>query len=121
MTLSPPPDSDETDPFRNAGSRPLVSEPETDTRLRLALDAGRMALWSVDAEGNVQVSPEFNRLLRLPEDHQPTLEELLGRYAPGEVERVQAIVQQLNDVGFKVNRHPGEGLTAWFISFGQAF
>ena len=25
------------------------------------------------------------------------------------------------DLGFKENRQPGEGLTAWFISFGQAF
>ena len=25
------------------------------------------------------------------------------------------------DVGFKVNRQPGESLTAWFVSFGQAF
>ncbi|MCU1381347.1 MAG: bamA 3 [Acidobacteria bacterium] len=25
------------------------------------------------------------------------------------------------DLGFKVHRQPGEGLTAWFISFGQAF
>lgn len=25
------------------------------------------------------------------------------------------------DLGVKVNRQPGEGLTAWFISFGQAF
>jgi outer membrane protein insertion porin family len=25
------------------------------------------------------------------------------------------------DVGFKVNRQPGEALTAWFVSFGQAF
>lgn len=25
------------------------------------------------------------------------------------------------DLGFKLNRQPGEGLTAWFISFGQAF
>ena len=25
------------------------------------------------------------------------------------------------DVGFKVDRQPGEGLTAWFVSFGQAF
>jgi outer membrane protein assembly complex protein YaeT len=25
------------------------------------------------------------------------------------------------DLGFKVNRQPGESLTAWFISFGQAF
>jgi outer membrane protein assembly complex protein YaeT len=25
------------------------------------------------------------------------------------------------DLGFKVNRQPGEALTAWFVSFGQAF
>ena len=25
------------------------------------------------------------------------------------------------DLGFKVNRQPGESLAAWFISFGQAF
>jgi outer membrane protein insertion porin family len=25
------------------------------------------------------------------------------------------------DLGFKVNRYPDEGLTAWFVSFGQAF
>ena len=25
------------------------------------------------------------------------------------------------DIGFKVNRQPGEALTAWFVSFGQAF
>jgi len=25
------------------------------------------------------------------------------------------------DLGFKVRRQPGEGLTAWFVSFGQAF
>jgi outer membrane protein insertion porin family len=25
------------------------------------------------------------------------------------------------DLGFKVKRQPGEGLTAWFVSFGQAF
>lgn len=25
------------------------------------------------------------------------------------------------DLGFKVHRQPGEGLTAWFVSFGQAF
>jgi outer membrane protein insertion porin family len=25
------------------------------------------------------------------------------------------------DIGFKVNRQPGESLTAWFVSFGQAF
>jgi PAS domain S-box-containing protein len=83
---------DARNPFRDASSRPLGRAAEIDTRLRLALDAGRMAIWSVDGDCNVEVSPEFNRLLRLPEDHQPTLEELLSRYYPGERERVQELV-----------------------------
>ena len=40
---------------------------------------------------NREVSPEFLRLLGLPEDRQPSLEELLSRYYPGELERVQRI------------------------------
>ncbi len=94
MSVPPPSDYDDTNPFRNAADRPLVREAELDTRLRLALDAGRMAIWMVDNAGEVQVSAEFNRLLGLPEDAQPTLEELIARYYPGEIERVQGIVQQ---------------------------
>ncbi|WP_114226911.1 MULTISPECIES: PAS domain S-box protein [Sphingomonas] len=63
-----------------------------EARLRLALDAGRMAIWSVDQDGSVEVSPEFSRLLRLPQDRQPLLDELLSRYYPGELERVQEFV-----------------------------
>jgi PAS domain S-box-containing protein len=53
-----------------------------------------MAIWSVDAGGQVDVSPEFRRLLKLPEERQPTLEELLSRYYPGELERVQRLIEQ---------------------------
>lgn len=52
-----------------------------------------MAIWSVDAEGHVEVSPEFKTLLRLPLDAEPTLDELLARYYPGELERVQGLIE----------------------------
>lgn len=64
-----------------------------DARLRLALDAGQMGIWSIDADGSVEVSPEFSRLLKLPDGWQPSLTELLERYYPGERERVQELVR----------------------------
>jgi PAS domain S-box-containing protein len=64
-------------------------------RLRLALDAGRMAVWAIDQNGKIQVTPEFNRILRLPEDARPTLEELQSRYYPGELERLQKASQEI--------------------------
>lgn len=76
-----------------SGQNPLITQPSEDSRLRLALDAGRMAIWSVNAEGQVEVSPEFNRLLKLPGDSHPTLNALLARYYPGELERVQKLVE----------------------------
>jgi PAS domain S-box-containing protein len=75
-----------------AASASLISATTSEARLRLALDAGRMAIWSVDAAGSVEVSMEFLRLLKLPEDSRPTLEELLSRYFPGELERVRGLV-----------------------------
>jgi len=86
-------------PEASKARRPLTSAANTEARLRLALDAGRMAIWSVDAGGNVEVSPEFNRLLKLPEDTQPSLEELLSRYYPGEFERVQVIIAKALEAG----------------------
>jgi PAS domain S-box-containing protein len=87
--------------LQDQGHAPRMLETRTteDSRLRLALDAGRMAIWSVDAEGKVEVSPEFNRLLGLPESGQPTLNELLSRYYPGELERVQHLVEDATKRG----------------------
>jgi PAS domain S-box-containing protein len=63
-------------------------------RLRLAIDAGRMAVWSVDPAGEMQVTPELNRLLGLPEDASPSLAELRASYYPGELERFTTIVRE---------------------------
>ena len=63
----------------------------SEARLRLALEAGRMAVWAVDAGENVEVTPELNRLLGFPEDARPSLEEIQARYYPGELERLQEL------------------------------
>jgi PAS domain S-box-containing protein len=67
---------------------------ESEARLRLAIDAGRMAVWQVDIRTEaVTGSPELNRLLGFPPDATPTIEEMRSRYCPGERERIQAAGQ----------------------------
>jgi PAS domain S-box-containing protein len=61
-------------------------------RLRLAVEAGRMAVWQVDARG-IASSPELNRILGFPEDAKATLEEVNGLYLPGEQERTRKLAQ----------------------------
>ncbi len=64
---------------------------ESEARLRLALDAGRMAVWESDTRTNsVRTSPELDRLLGFPEEASPTIEDIRGRYAPGAHERLRA-------------------------------
>jgi len=66
----------------------------SEQRLSLAIEAGRMAVWEVDARTEaVTGSPELNRLLGFPEDATPSLQELRAGYFPGERERLQAIGQ----------------------------
>ncbi|MFC3077360.1 PAS domain-containing protein [Phenylobacterium terrae] len=63
-------------------------------RLTLAIDAGRMAVWSIDAESEDFVrTPELNRVLGFPDDARPTLDDIRARYAPGELDRIRAEVQ----------------------------
>lgn len=64
---------------------------ESDARLRLAIEAGRMAVWDYDAATEaVRTSPELNRLLGYPADASPSLDEIRTRYCPGERERLVA-------------------------------
>jgi len=68
---------------------------KSETRLRLAIDAGRMAVWEVEtATERVTVSPELNRLLGLPPDAAPSMDEIRACYYPGERERIRAIVME---------------------------
>jgi PAS domain S-box-containing protein len=57
----------------------------TEARLRLAIDAGRMAVWEYDvATDSVAPSPELNRLLGFPPDAAPSVAELRARYHRGD-------------------------------------
>lgn len=60
-------------------------------RLRLAMDAGEMAIWELDLLTDSLVgSPELNRLLGFPEDASPTTEEIRARYDPRDRDRIRA-------------------------------
>jgi two-component sensor histidine kinase len=62
---------------------------ESEERLRLAVEAGKMAIWENDLEtGTITPTPELNRMFGFPADAKPSLAELRSRYAPGELERI---------------------------------
>jgi PAS domain S-box-containing protein len=64
---------------------------DSDARLRLAIEAGRMAVWDYDARTErVRTSPELNRLLGYPADAVPELDDIRSRYFPGERDRLVA-------------------------------
>jgi PAS domain S-box-containing protein len=58
---------------------------DSESRLRLAVDAGRMAIWEYDvATESMLPSPELNKLLGFPTDATPSLEALRSGYHPAE-------------------------------------
>jgi PAS domain S-box-containing protein len=64
---------------------------ESEARLRVALDAGRMAVWQSDTRTNIITSsPELNLLLGFPADASPTTEDIRLRYPPGARESLRA-------------------------------
>lgn len=63
----------------------------SEARLRLAIDAGRMAIWELDTTSDTLVgSPELYQLLGFAPDAQPSIDNIRSRYYPGERERMQA-------------------------------
>jgi PAS domain S-box-containing protein len=68
---------------------------ESEERLRLALEAGGIAVWELNTASNaVTHSPELNALYGFPLDATPSLAEFRSRYAPGEQERLAELGQQ---------------------------
>jgi PAS domain S-box-containing protein len=66
----------------------------SEARLRLAVEAGRMAVWEADlVHDRMAGSPELNRLLGFAEDARPSLDDIRARYYPGERERLTAIAK----------------------------
>ncbi len=66
----------------------------SEARLKLSVEAGRMAVWEADlVNDRIVGSPELNRLLGFADDARPSLEDIRARYYPGERERVTAIAK----------------------------
>ncbi|SDB66072.1 PAS domain S-box protein [Belnapia rosea] len=62
-------------------------------RLRLAVEAGRMAVWDVDmVEDRLTGSPELPRLLGFSATEVPDLAKARTRFAPGERERLGSLI-----------------------------
>lgn len=66
-----------------------VALAESEERLRLAIEAGRMAVWEVDLNAQTMTqSPELNLLLGFPPGEVVTLQKARALYNPGELERL---------------------------------
>ena len=62
---------------------------EGEARLRLAVEAGKLAVWELNLDaGQITPSPELNVLCGFPADISPSLADFRSRYAPGEAERI---------------------------------
>ena len=97
----------------------------SERHLQLALRAGRMAVWDVDANGVLTASPEMNRLLGLPPDSKPGFATLMDNYLPGELERIRAAAAQARQRGephfeieFRYRRD--DGAIRWFNARAEA-
>ena len=93
----------------------------SERHLRLAIDAGRLAVWELDlVEDRIATSPSLNRLLGFPETAEPTTPEIRARYLPGERDRIRQLATQAMETGgrfleteFRYQR--AEGDIRWFL------
>jgi PAS domain S-box-containing protein len=63
---------------------------ESEARLRLAIEAGNMAVWELDPVARtITQSPQLNLIYGFPAEAPLTIDDLRSRYAPGEEERLE--------------------------------
>lgn len=87
----------------------------SEAQLRLALEAGRMAVWRVDAQGRLESNPDLKAVLGYPPNSEPGLDDLREGYLPGELERLRGAAaaalergDRFFEVEFQYRRPDGE-------------
>lgn len=99
---------------------------ESETRLRLAIDASQLAIWDLDmTTGQLAVSPSLNRMYGFPPDAAPTADELRARYAPGEAERIgrlsaEAVARGETSIEMETKHIWPDGTVKWLLLRAQA-
>ena len=85
----------------------------SEDRLRLAMEAGQMAVWVADERGEVEPTPELLRIFGQPPE--ASIEDVRAGYLPGERDRVRAAAQaavergeRYFEVEFQYRRPSGE-------------
>lgn len=108
-------------------ARKLASDSvrESEQKLQMALRAGRMAAWRITPDGAIEPSPHLNRLIGLPLDARPVMEDLRPHYLPGEFERIAEAATSARDRGerhfeveYRYRRADGE--VRWFNTRAEA-
>ena len=102
-------------------SRSEMALRASESRLRLALDAGRMAVWEhVTATDSITASPELNRLFGYPADVTLGPAEIRAGYYPGDRDRLTAAAlgalnrgERFFEEEFRFNRP--DGTLRWFL------
>jgi len=93
----------------------------SESRLRLALDAGRMAVWAHDATTDtITTTPELNRLFGYPPEAQLDAPEVRTHYYPGDRDRLVSAVTEAIRRGEKFFEgefrfYRLDGLLRWFL------
>ncbi|MET0527721.1 MAG: HWE histidine kinase domain-containing protein [Microvirga sp.] len=102
-------------------ARAETSLRENESRLRLALDAGRMAIWAYDAPTDeLHTNPELNRLLGYPPYARPTRALLRTRFHPDDGERIRSLASEAIKRGERYfegefRYYRGDGALRWFL------
>jgi PAS domain S-box-containing protein len=93
----------------------------SESQLRLAIDAGRMAAWAHDtATDTITTTPELNRLLGYPPEAQIDAMELRSHYFPGDRDRLSAAAMAAMERGenffeIEYRLYRLDGSLRWFL------
>lgn len=94
---------------------------ESETRLSLAIGAGQLAVWELDADPlHVTPSVALNRMYGFADDATPTATEYQSRYAPGEADRLaklgaEAMARGETALEAEVRHILPGGVEKWFL------
>lgn len=112
--------------FRDVTARTaaLARREESESLMRLAVEAGRLAVWQSDlATGEVR-GPDLNAILGYPPDHPLTADDVRACYLPGELERIRAITtvayargERQVELEYRFRRRDGEA--RWLLMRGD--